>query len=197
MKVKICGITNYDDAIHAIRSGADALGFVFYQKSPRYISPRDAKAIITKLPPFVEKVGLFVEESAANIEQIASTSGITLAQLHWDIDDELIDNIDFPVLPVVRARRPDDIWKFEDRYRLIDAYVDGYGGAGQRLALEWFDGLDNSHTIIAGGLTPDNITELDKYGFYGVDVSSGVEATKGKKDHHKVELFVNHAKSLR
>ncbi len=196
MRVKICGITNLDDALHAIRSGADALGFVFYVKSPRYISPADAKFIIDQLPPFVEKVGLFVEESAEIVEQIARQSGITLAQLHWDVDEAFVSLVDFPTLPVVRAKKPEDIDRFDGRYRLVDAYVDGYGGEGKRLALDWFEGRDNSHIILAGGLDAGNITQTLKYGFYGVDVSSGVEAEKGRKDPGKVERFISNAKSI-
>jgi phosphoribosylanthranilate isomerase len=196
MKVKICGITNLEDALHAVGAGADALGFVFYDKSPRYIAPQDAREIIDKLPPFVEKVGLFVEEDAGTIERIARESHISLAQLHWDTDEEFLGSVDFHAMPVVRAQKPEDIEKFGDMYRLVDAYVAGYGGEGKRLALEWFEGRDNSKIILAGGLDPCNIAELVGYGFYGADVSSGVEASKGLKDHKKVEQFVSHAKSI-
>ena len=196
MRVKICGITNLSDAMHAIKSGADALGFVFYLQSPRYISPEDARAIIDQLPPFVEKVGLFVEEDRETIESVAGVSGITLAQLHWDVDEKFVDSIDFPTLPVVRAQKPEDIERFEGRYRLVDAYVDTYGGEGKRLALEWFDGRDNAYIILAGGLDADNVAQSVKYGFFGVDVSSGVEADKGRKDAQKVERFIAYAKGL-
>jgi phosphoribosylanthranilate isomerase len=196
MKVKICGITNYEDAIHAIESGADALGFVFYDKSPRYITPQNVKEIIDRLPPFVEKVGLFVEEDAATIEHLAATSGITLAQLHWDVDEVFVDSVDFPTLPVVRAKRPEDISRFDGRYRLVDAFVAEYGGEGKKLALEWFEGHDNSQIVLAGGLEANNVAEVLRYGFYGVDVSSGVEAERGSKDSQKVERFIANAKSL-
>lgn len=197
MRVKICGITNYEDAKWAVDCGADALGFVFYEKSPRYISPMDARAIIDRLPPFVDKVGLFVNVSTEYISLTAKASHITLSQIHFDIDNEFLSGVDNPVLPVIRAMKPEDIEKFSDRYRLVDAYCESYGGSGKRLKLEWFDGRDNSNIIIAGGLTPDNLSELNGYGFYGVDVSSGVEATKGKKDPAKVRRFIDNAKSLR
>ena len=196
MRVKICGITNYEDAKWAIDCGADALGFVFYDKSPRYISPKDAKAIIDRLPPFVEKVGLFVNESAKDIEEIAKSSHITLAQIHFDIDEDFLNSINCPTLPVIRANSSKDITKFSDRYRLVDAYCQSYGGSGKRLNLEWFKDRDNSDIIIAGGLTPNNLSELAGYGFYGVDVSSGVEEKKGKKDANKVRRFIENAKSL-
>ncbi len=196
MKVKICGITNLEDALHAIRAGADALGFVFYEKSPRFISPEDAKKIIDRLPPFVEKVGLFVNQSAKEIEQIATASHITLAQLHFDVDEDFLDRIAFPTLPVVRAKEAGDIDRFSGRYRLVDAYCEAYGGSGKQLNLAWFEGQDCSKIILAGGLDSDNILGLGGYGFYGLDVSSGTEARKGIKDPKKVERFVIHAKSL-
>ena len=197
MRVKICGITNYEDAKWAIDCGADALGFVFYEKSPRYISPVEAKKLIDRLPPFVEKVGLFVNESADYITNTSRETHITLAQIHFDIDEEFLSAIDTPTLPVVRAVRAEDIDKFASKYRLVDAFCETYGGSGKRLNLEWFECRDNSDIIIAGGLTPDNLSELEGYGFYGVDVSSGVEAYKGKKDPQKVRRFIENAKSLR
>ncbi|WP_457607099.1 phosphoribosylanthranilate isomerase [Nitratifractor sp.] len=197
MRVKICGITSYEDAMLAVDAGADALGFVFYPASPRYISPEATRRIVDRLPPFVEKVGLFVEESAEEIEAKAHESGITLAQIHFDVDEAFLDGIDFPTLPVVRARAPEDLERFADRYRLVDAWCEAYGGSGKRLALEWFAGRDNSRIVIAGGLTPENVGELAGYGFYGCDVSSGTEASKGVKDPEKVRAFIEHAQSLR
>jgi len=196
MKVKICGITNLKDALHAIDKGADALGFVFYEKSPRFISPDDARQIIDQLPPFVEKVGLFVNQSAKEIERIAYGSHITLAQIHFDVDQAFLEEIRFPTLPVVRAARAEDTERFSGRYRLIDAYCEAYGGSGKRLNLEWFEGVDCSKIILAGGLSVETIQEVGKYGFYGVDVSSGTEKKKGVKDPKKVEGFIAHAKSL-
>jgi len=196
MRVKICGITNLRDAMHAVECGADALGFVFYNQSPRYITPKDAKHIIDRLPPFVERVGLFVNEGSETIDTVCRYTGISLAQIHFDVDAASLDAVDTKTLPVVRARSPEDIHRFSDRYRLVDAYCEAYGGSGKRLNLEWFKGVDCSKIILAGGLTPDNVAEVKVYGFYGVDVSSGVESVKGKKDHTKVERFIAHAKSI-
>jgi phosphoribosylanthranilate isomerase len=196
VRVKICGITSYEDAMLAIDAGADALGFVFYPKSPRYISPEDTAAIIDRLPPFVEKVGLFVEETPERIGELSRRSGITLAQIHFDVDEAFLDRIDFPTLPVVRAKSPEDLERFAGRYRLVDAYCEAYGGSGKRLALEWFAGRDNSRIVIAGGLSPENVGELAGLGFYGCDVSSGTEASKGLKDPRKVREFVRNAKAL-
>jgi phosphoribosylanthranilate isomerase len=196
MRVKICGITNLRDALHAVACGADALGFVFYPKSPRYIAPAEAKMIIDQLPPFVERVGLFVNEEAGVVNEVCASVGISLAQIHFDVDDAYLGSLHVLNLPVVRAKSPEDAHKFSDRYRLVDAYCEAYGGSGKRLNLEWFDGVDCSRIILAGGLTPENVSEVKRYGFYGVDVSSGTEAQKGIKDPQKVEAFIRNAKSL-
>jgi len=196
MKVKICGITNLKDALHAVACGADALGFVFYSKSPRYITPAAAKRIIDKLPPFVERVGLFVNEGVETIDTVSRYCDISRAQIHFDIDEDSLDAIGLPTLPVVRAKSAEDVLTFKERYRLVDAYSEAYGGTGKRLNLEWFDGVDCSKIILAGGLTAENVAEVKSYGFYGVDISSGVESIKGKKDPLKVKRFIANAKSL-
>jgi len=195
-RVKICGITNLDDALMAIEYGADALGFVFYEKSPRYISPQNAMMIIEQLPPFIEKVGLFVEHSIEQINQISFITEITLAQIHFEpksedfYDDLLINHI-----KVIRATSKEDILKYQDEYRLVDAFVDGYGGEGKRVKLDWFSGIDTSKIILAGGLNSDNLNELRDFNFYGVDVSSAVESKKGKKDSKKIKEFILKATS--
>jgi phosphoribosylanthranilate isomerase len=196
MRVKICGITNLKDALHAVECGADALGFVFYNKSPRYITPAAAKRIIDQLPPFVERVGLFVNEGVETIDTVCRYSDISRAQIHFDVDEESLAAIGLQTLPVVRAKGPEDLKKFKDRYRLVDAYSEVYGGSGERLNLEWFKGVDCSKIVLAGGLTPENVAQAKQLGFYGVDVSSGVESIKGKKDPQKVQQFIANAKSL-
>ncbi len=194
MRCKICGITSYEDAMLALNAGANALGFVFYEKSPRYITPKKAKNIIKRLPPFVEKVALFVNVDAGFINEICNYTGATLAQIHFDADDDLYTKLTIPYLKVIRAKNRDDILKYSDEYRLVDAYCEAYGGAGKRLNIEWFDNLDCSKIILAGGLNAQNISELKKYNFYAFDVSSGVESSAGKKDAQKVREFINHAK---
>jgi phosphoribosylanthranilate isomerase len=195
MRVKICGITNLEDALSAINAGADALGFVFYPESPRYITVENAKKIIAQLPPFVEKVALFVNEAPENVRSISQETQCTLAQIHFDANDDFFSAVHFPTLRVVRAQKREDILLYSDEYRLIDAYCEAYGGSGKRLNIEWFEGIDCSKIILAGGLSPDNIESVKPYGFYGVDVSSGVEASKGKKNPLLVETFIKRAKS--
>ncbi len=194
MRVKICGITTYEDAKMAIDAGADALGFVFYPPSPRFITPQKAKKIIERLPPFVEKVGLFVNEDATSINRMSEESGITLAQIHFEAPQETLEQLSLPYVQVTRAVSEEDISTLDGQYRLVDAYCEAYGGMGKRLNLEWFRGKDNSHIILAGGLSPENVHETLEYGFYGVDVSSSVEAAKGVKDPVKVKNFIRNAK---
>ncbi len=194
MRVKICGITSLHDAMIAIEAGADALGFVFYPPSPRFITPTDAKKIIQQLPPFVEKVGLFVNNSAEEINTMSKESDITLAQIHFEADTKILTALSIPYIQVTRAAKEEDIKELEGSYRLVDAYCEAYGGTGKRLNLEWFKGKDNSKVILAGGLSPENVHETRDYGFYGVDVSSSVEASKGVKDPHKVAAFISNAK---
>ncbi len=195
MRVKICGLTNYDDAMYAVEYGADALGFVFYPKSPRYISYQECAKIIEKLPPFVTKVGLFVECSKEEIEKKAIETKIDIAQIHFDTTQKFLEDIEFKTLPVIRAKSQNDLDKFSS-FTLIDAYCESYGGSGKRLNLEWFKDRDNSKTIIAGGLNPNNLEQLKGFGFWGVDVSSGVELSKGKKDLKKVKEFIKNAKTI-
>lgn len=193
MRTKICGITSLEDAMVAVDAGANALGFVFYKKSPRYISPETAKSIIDKLPPFVEKVALFVNESATYIDSTCKAVGATLAQIHFDATDELYNQLSTPHVKVIRAKSAEDILKYSDSYRLIDAYCDAYGGAGKRINIEWFKDVDCSKIILAGGLNEVNILDLKEYGFFGLDVSSGVEISHGIKDPNKVQKFISNA----
>ena len=194
MRTKICGITSLKDAMDAIEAGANALGFVFYEKSPRYVSPEKAKDIIKELPPFVEKVALFVNTDASTINKICAETGATLAQLHFDVEPYVTQELRVPYIHVIRAKSSKDIECYNNTYRLIDAYCESYGGAGKRINIEWFEGIDCSKIILAGGLTPENVASLKKYNFYGVDVSSGVEISYGVKDKEKVKKFIENAK---
>jgi len=194
VRVKICGITNLKDALSAIRFGADALGFVFYKKSPRYIEPKSAKKIIEKLPPFVQKVGLFVHANSDEINSTCREFGLDLAQIHFDAEESLFDALEVPFIKVIRATSREDLLRYSDEYRLVDAFVSSYGGEGKRVETSWFDDLDCSKIILAGGLNAQNLDEVKRYNFYGFDVSSGVEKSKGIKDSSKIEAFIKKAK---
>ena len=195
MRAKICGITNLEDALVAIDAGADALGFVFYEKSPRYITPQKAKEIIDKLPPFIERVGLFVNCDASFVNETYHDSFLSLAQIHFEAEDDFYKSLEVPFIKVVRAKSKKEIIMIDkELYHLVDSYVEQYGGEGKRLDLSWFEGVDCSKMILAGGLNSENVAQLSTYGFYGVDVSSGVEESKGKKDRMKVENFMKAVK---
>ncbi|QOG11411.1 phosphoribosylanthranilate isomerase [Arcobacter sp. FWKO B] len=194
MKAKICGITNLEDALIACEAGADALGFVFYDKSPRAVTKEQVREIAKSLPPFVKKVGLFVNVDADYVDKICDFCGLDLAQIHFEASDEFFESLKTPYIRVVRAICKEDIVKYKNEYILVDAFVESYGGEGKRVALEWFEDVDCSKIILAGGLTHENLSEIKPYGFYGVDVSSGVEASKGKKDRDKVVAFIRNSK---
>jgi phosphoribosylanthranilate isomerase len=195
MRVKICGITNYEDAMLCIEHGADAVGFIFYQKSPRFISINDAKHISAKIPPFITKTGVFVNESAQIINAVCKEAKLDLAQIHFDADDNLLSKLEIPFIRVIRAKERADVQKFASTYRLVDAFTQNYGGEGKSVDLSWFDGIDCSKIILAGGLHADMLEEIKRFGFYGVDVNSGVEADFGKKDAQKTIQFIKSAKS--
>ncbi|MEA3383193.1 MAG: phosphoribosylanthranilate isomerase [Campylobacterota bacterium] len=196
MRVKICGITNLTDALNAIEAGADALGFVFYEKSPRYINPQEAKRIIHQLPPFVQTVGLFVNMPAAQIDFLCKLSTVDIAQIHFEADEKFFKSLQTKHIKVVRAATSSDIQNYDDEYRIIDAFVESYGGEGKRIDLSWFDNIDCSRIILAGGLNADNVDELKGYNFYSLDISSGVEVKKGIKEKQKMIEFVNKANEL-
>lgn len=197
MRVKICGITNLQDALDAVNAGASALGFVFYSKSPRYIEPLLAQEIVDKVPPFVQTVGLFVNEEAGFINQVCKNAKMQLAQIIDDSNYTNLELLDLKYVKVLRAKSENDFKNLDDDYYLVDAFVESFGGEGKRVALEWFDDIDCSKIILAGGLTSKNLKELDGYNFYGVDVSSGVEASKGKKDKQKIIEFIKEANEIK
>jgi phosphoribosylanthranilate isomerase len=202
VKVKICGITNPEDAQAVVDCGADALGFVFFKDSPRYISPVRAAAIIRKLPSFVQTVGVFVNEPAEEIDKTVLECGIDLIQLHGDESPEscALSRRTIKAIRVKSLESLSSLEAFSDLVSafLLDAYApDKLGGTG--LIFNWDiakEAKQFGRIILAGGLTPDNVAEAVRFVRpYAVDVSSGVELSKGKKDHRKVRLFIERAKS--
>jgi len=135
MRVKICGITNLQDAHEAIKAGANALGFVFYKKSPRYIEPLKAKEIIEKLPPFIQTVGLFVNENEEFINQVCLDAKMQLAQIIDDLNILNYEKISPKYIKVIRVKEKKDLLNLNKDYYLVDAFVDSFGGEGKRVAL--------------------------------------------------------------
>jgi phosphoribosylanthranilate isomerase len=200
-RVKICGITNVGDALIAAEYGADALGFVFYKGSPRYISPDEARKIVLDLPPFVTTVGVFVDERPEEVERIMDYAAIDLLQFHGQEPPEACI-IDRRVIKAIRIKDLTDLEPLK-YYRvsafLLDTYApQSFGGTGQ--VFNWdvaADAKQFGKIILAGGLTPDNVeAAIRRVRPYAVDVSSGVEEQKGRKDHRKLRLFIERAKSV-
>ena len=203
IRVKICGITRQEDALHAVRCGADALGFVFYSQSPRCLDPQRAKSIIAALPPFITTVGLFVNEAPARIREIASLCGLDVIQLHGDETPQQCQVDGYRVVKALRVRDEESL-AAADEYPvaalLLDAWVpDQYGGTGRTFNWQLASRLARRRAVIlAGGLNPENVAAaVDEVRPYGVDVSSGVESSPGCKDPGKLAAFIANAKNAR
>lgn len=197
VRSKICGITRIEDALAAVEAGADAIGFVFYAKSPRAVTFEQARVIVKALPPFVTTVGLFVNASDQALREILGAVPLDLLQFHGDESAEACESWQRPYIKALRVKAGDDIVAACEAYPgasgiLLDAYVEGIpGGTGE--AFDWSlipQGLSKP-IILAGGLTPDNVAEaVARVRPYAVDVSGGVEASKGIKDHDKIQAFI-------
>lgn len=199
-RTKICGITNIEDAQVAVAAGADALGFVLYRKSPRYVDPMMVQQIVAQLPPFVLPVGVFVNEEIKIVRDLMDTCGLALAQLHGDESATYCRELSRPVLKALRLKDRSTfvaLAEFQARVEVRGFVLDAlseeaYGGTGQ--VVDWGlarEAAQAATVILAGGLTPENVGQaLRAVQPYGVDVSSGVEVTPGKKDREKVRAFL-------
>jgi phosphoribosylanthranilate isomerase len=203
IRTKICGITRVEDALCAAELGVDALGFVFYEKSPRYISPVAAGQIIARLPPFVSTVGLFVNPDEEVVDDAVLVSGVQLLQFHGEETDEFCMSFGRPYIKALRVSQELDISTEMSHYRyasgiLLDTFVPGeFGGTGQSFNWDLVPGETDQAIILAGGLTPENVeTAIKKTSPYGVDVSGGVESSKGKKDSGKMKLFLETVRGM-
>ncbi|UCF00457.1 MAG: phosphoribosylanthranilate isomerase [Planctomycetota bacterium] len=203
VKVKICGITNYKDAVAAIDMGADLLGFNFYSKSPRYIAPAKAAGIINKLPAFIDVAGVFVNEALEKIHETKNLCQLDWVQLHGDEGPEFCKEFlshNVKLMKAIRVRDQSDIQRAEDYFTdaiLLDAFApDKYGGTG--ITFDWnIIGHIGKRIFLAGGINPDNAAAAVKLGVYGIDVCSGVEAKPGKKDHKKMKKLFENIRYLR
>ena len=195
-RLKVCGITNLEDALVSVESGADALGFVFYAGSKRYIDPVRAGEIISQLPPFIIKVGVFVNESISDLLEAQRVAGFDTFQLHGDETAEYCSNLGRPYIKAFRVKSEIDknyINSFNTRSVLFDTYSDkDFGGTGKIFDWEIMEnaGLSDKFVILSGGLEVSNVGRaIKKVRPYAVDVSSGVEKSPGLKDHNKLKAF--------
>jgi phosphoribosylanthranilate isomerase len=199
MLVKVCGITNLEDALAAVECGADMLGFVF-APSPRRISPGDAARITAILPPHVGRVGVFVNETAQRIGETVRLCGLDFAQLHGDESPGFARGLSVPFIRAFRARDEsvlEGIAAFGADTFLLDAYdPHRAGGTGKLVNLDIAaKAAKLGNMILAGGLNPDNVARaVEVVRPYGVDVSSGVESSPGRKDHDRIMRFISEAK---
>lgn len=193
-RVKICGITNVDDALAAVQCGADALGFVFAE-SPRRIAPGEARKIISEIPPFVAAVGVFVDEPADQVWETALICRLDAFQFHGHESPGYCRSFDRKVIKAFRVK--DRSVADEVAHYTVDAYLlDSSSGGGTGRSFKWdlARGIEN-RVILAGGLTPENVGEaIRAVRPYAVDVSSGVECFSGKKDHHKIKKFIRYVR---
>lgn len=198
VRIKICGITNLEDALAAVDAGAHALGFMFYEASPRVLTPRAVAEIIRALPPFVAKVGVFVNPTREGVIQAIAGCGLDTLQFHGDETPEFCLGFGLKTIKAFRIRGaeslqalaafPTDAW-------LLDSFVAGQlGGTGAQFNWEWAAEAARTarrRIILAGGLTPENVARaVRQVRPYGVDVSSGVESKPGKKDPQKMKSFI-------
>ena len=203
VKVKICGITSVGDALAAVDAGADALGFMFYAPSPRNVSFSVAAEIIRQLPPFVAKVGVFVNPAEDDVRRAIAECGLDTLQFHGEETPEFCRRFGLKTMKAFRVRDAESLKQTEaypSEAWLLDSYVAGQlGGTGARFNWDLATDAARHHTVLlAGGLTPENAAEaVRKVRPYGLDVSSGVESAPGKKDAAKVRAFIAAAKSVK
>lgn len=202
VRVKICGITRVQDLRAACDAGADALGFVFYEKSPRHLSLDAAATLVRALPPFVQSVGLFVDADPAFIESVLRSVPLDLLQFHGNEKPAECARYGRPWIKAVRVNADTDLLECAADFEaasglLLDTYVPGIpGGTGERFDWRLIPPDLPKRVILSGGLTPDNVAEaVVRVRPWAVDVSSGVEGAKGIKDAHKIARFISQAKA--
>jgi phosphoribosylanthranilate isomerase len=203
VKVKVCGMTSLKDALVAVEGGAVAVGFIFYKKSPRSVTMKTVREIVLELPPFVDTVGVFVDETAEQINKIADYCNLDIIQLHGDESPTFCKKIRRKVIKAFRIKDMQSVKKlssFQVSGFLLDTFSENlHGGTGK--VFDWNLALPAKKfgpVIMAGGLTPNNVQQaVRQIRPYGVDVCSGVESEPGIKDHKKVRAFLNNAKAGR
>ena len=201
LRVKICGITSLDDALWAVEAGADALGLIFVEGTPRYITPAAAAAIVAGLPPFVCPVGVFWDHPPAHVAAIVAECGLGAIQLHGVEPPEVVAAAPVAVLKSIKVRDAQDLAQL-DRYKPAAFLLDSparWSEGEARVPISWVlarEAAARGRIILAGGLTPETVSEAVRVARpWGVDVNSGVEAVPGRKDPAKVERFIREARA--
>jgi phosphoribosylanthranilate isomerase len=200
-QVKICGMTNIDDARVAVEAGVDMIGLIFYPPSPRYVTPAQARVIVASLPASVPAIGVFVNEDVETVARIARDSGVQMVQLHGEETPELCQQLSWPVVKTFRFTaqvQPEMMRQYAVAAYLIEGFhADLYGGGGVRADWQRVATLHQyGRIMLAGGLTPENVREsIRVVQPYAVDVCSGVEASPGRKDWARIRAFVQCAKA--
>lgn len=195
-RIKICGLTREEDVDAAVAAGADAIGFVFYPPSPRYVAPARAAELARRVPPFVDIVGLFVNAAPETVRAVCQQVPLNLLQFHGDEDRAYCRQFARPYLRAARVRPGLDLVEFagafpESRGLLLDAFVEGYGGGGHVFDWMLIPSDLPGFLVLSGGLNAANVGDaVRRVRPVAVDVSSGVEAGKGIKDHGKIAAFV-------
>lgn len=197
VRAKICGITRVEDALCAVKNGADAIGLVFFEKSPRNVTITQAAEIARQVPAFVSVVGLFVNAEASFIREVISKVKLDILQFHGDETPNECASYSLPFIKAVRVKSDTNLIQYakdfsEAKALLLDAYAEGVaGGTGQTFDWNLIPKRMTKPVILAGGLTADNVAEaIDQVSPYAVDVSGGVEASKGIKDAVKIAIFM-------
>lgn len=201
-RVKICGITNLEDALAAINAGADALGFVFYPPSPRAVTPEQTAEIIRNLPAFITTVALFVNATREEVEQVIQATKIDLLQFHGQEKPDFCGSFLRPYIKAIAMQETTDLVALAQDYKqaqalLLDTYVPGIpGGTGKRFKWDLVPQNFIKPLVLAGGLTPENVASAKATtGVYAVDVSGGVEVELGKKSANEIKKFIQAARA--
>jgi phosphoribosylanthranilate isomerase len=198
-RIKICGITREEDLAAAVAAGADALGFVFYPPSPRFVTPQRAAEMLARVPAFVTRVGLFVNEPAETVRGVLALAPLDLLQFHGDEDPDYCAGFGKPWIKAARMREGFDLVEYATAFSrapggcglLLDAHVDGYGGGGKTFDWSLIPRSVPMPLILSGGLHPGNVeAAVRTVRPWAVDVSSGVESAKGIKDVQKMDEFI-------
>ena len=195
-RIKICGLTRPDDVLACVALGADALGFVFYPQSPRFVTAAQAAALMRLTPPFLTRVGLFVNAAPEAVRAVLAEAPLDLLQFHGDEDADYCASFGLPYLKAARVRPGMDLLEYAARFPtaraiLCDAFVEGYGGGGQTFDWSLIPAALPVPLVLSGGLMPENVgAAIRAVRPAAVDVSSGVELAKGLKDHAKLAAFI-------